>query len=162
MGQVRPRSNRGQSAYTHALERRAHRWGADCLPTPLGGGGGALFGALASPGRAHTHIRKIVLRGKTKFIKEDGNLLLILGTQTVFWPLIQPPTQAIGCMRSSHLYMGFFGRTQRLEVSQEVQVVRGPNIENAPTVHLSMGRLLAPKSMVPPRLCTGAHKKCYT
>ena len=57
---------------------------------PLGRG---VFGALATP---PTHIRKIFLRQKMKFIKGAGNLRPISGTQNFFLASDPPPPPAGG------------------------------------------------------------------
>ena len=65
-----------------------------------GWGGGRPYGALASPGRPPppppTHIRKLFLRQKMKFIKGAGNLRPNFGTQTLTPP---PPTHGGGLLK---------------------------------------------------------------
>ena len=58
------------------------------------GGGGSLFGALASPGRpTHPAIaNKFFLRGKTNFTQEAGNLRPIFGISLLASQPPPPPT----------------------------------------------------------------------
>ena len=64
----------------------------------LGGGG-----QIGPPGfwltHPPTHIRKLFLRKKMKFIKGARTWRSILGTQTFFWPLTPPPP---GIVSTSH------------------------------------------------------------
>ena len=60
-----------------------------CIPPP--GGGGGSFMVLANPSRpTHPHQKRFP-QGKTKFMKEAGNLTLMSGTRTFFRALIHPP-----------------------------------------------------------------------
>ena len=61
--------------------------GHKATDTERGGGGSGPWPAPADPA---THIGKIFLGQKMKFIEGAGNLRPILGAQPFFWPLTHP------------------------------------------------------------------------
>ena len=76
------------SGETGASLHAGHCW----VAPELGGGGGRLFGALASPGRpTRPPPSESFLSEKMKFMKGSRNVRPSLGTQTFFWPLVVCP-----------------------------------------------------------------------
>ena len=85
MGACREGGEGGRGEGTESLPTELASGPGYCLRT-RGGGGGCLR-PWPAPADPPTHIRKLVLGQKIKFIKGGGNLRPIFGAQTFFWPL---------------------------------------------------------------------------